>query len=85
MLMQFKAVILREVISTSYNWVVLYMNDDKIWEGDIWDSNAFEAIIRSVGIKGKFEIYLFTDENEIDGSTPDKFSEIKGIKPLGSD
>ena len=68
----------REIISPNYDWCVVYVNDDKVWEGDCWNTEMIKNTIEALG--GTHKLYEFTDENEIDGFTPDKFSDIIGIK-----
>ena len=70
----------------SDDWCVVYRTSmatpegKKIWEGHDIDTNALVAIASSFG--ASVEFFMFTDENEIDGSTPDTFKSIKGINPL---
>jgi hypothetical protein len=71
---------IRQVTSPEHDWIVLYFGNRKIWEGGNWNDEAFEAIATSLG--AKFYSYEFTDEDEIDGETPDSFMHIKGIKEL---
>jgi len=69
---------LKHVFSPSGDWIVLYLDDEKVWEGHDCDSNALTALTNKLDIGYKF--YEFTDEDEIDGCTPDLFSSIRGIK-----
>ena len=63
------------------DWVVIYgVAGEKIWEGNHTDSNSINALVEYFG--SKLEYYDFTDENEIDGFTPDNFYNIIGIKKL---
>lgn len=71
---------LKFVVSMNRDWAVLYFNDDKIWEDDIWNSSLIESV--SKAIDAEFDEYEFTDEDEIDGFTPDKFSDIIGIEKI---
>lgn len=70
----------RHVIAPDHDWAVVYVNDEKVWEGHNCDGNPIEAVVDSLG--GTYKIYEFTDDDEIDGCTPDEFSNIKGIKEL---
>lgn len=61
------------------DWAVIYGdNGNKIWEGHGVDTNALQAIAIYFGAAVGF--FEFTDEDEIDGCTPDNFNDIKGIK-----
>lgn len=63
------------------DWVVIYNGFGmKVWEGHECNSNALIAIFNQVNVRLLF--FEFTDENEIDGCTPDDFANIKGIKQL---
>jgi hypothetical protein len=68
------------------DWCVIYLismakpEGKKVWEGHDIDTNALSAIVKDLG--ASLEFYIFTDENEIDGCTPDTFKAIKGIQPL---
>jgi len=63
----------------SDDWNVIYGDSgEKIWEGDFINSNRLSAVIKYFG--GKLEYYEFTNEDEIDGCTPDNFNDIIGIK-----
>ena len=70
------------VVSPDCDWGVLYwvsnVSDHKIWEGHEYTSNALGAMAECMGYG--IENYEFTDEDEIDGCTPDTFGSIKGIK-----
>ena len=66
---------------SSDDWNVVYANDgQKIWEGHDIDSNGLDAVVNH--FNHDLGYYEFTDENEIDGETPDNFNDIKGIKKL---
>ena len=70
---------LKVVCAPDGDWEVIYgSNGDKIWEGHNVDSNALIAVAKYFGTEVKF--YTFTDENEIDGCTPNYFGYIQGIK-----
>jgi len=61
------------------DWCVIYgVNGEKIWEGHSVNDNAISAIAENFGYNVGF--YEFTDEDEIDGCTPDNFGHIIGIK-----
>lgn len=63
------------------DWVVLYNRSGrKVYEGHSADSNAVKAILAEFGTEIKY--YQFTDEDEIDGGTPDHFDNIKGLGEL---
>jgi hypothetical protein len=74
--------VIRLVVSPDHDWGVIYfvsnISDKKVWEGHEYSSNAIHAIANLFG--SEVETWLFTDEDEIDGCTPDKFGDIKGIK-----
>ena len=70
----------RHVVSPSGDWSVLYVNNEKVWEGDCWDGEAFRAIVHA--LRGTYKEYEFTNKYEIDGFTPDKFSDIIGIEKI---
>lgn len=64
---------------TSDDWNVIYGDmGEKIWEGHYIDGNGLSEIINYFGLK--LEYYKFTNEDEIDGCTPDNFNDIIGIK-----
>ena len=70
---------LKYVSSLNGDWIVIYSNDGpKIWEGDYVDSGAVESIAEHFGHNVRY--YEFTDEDEIDGFTPDNFNDIIGIE-----
>ena len=61
------------------DWCVIYGPDDKkIWEGHSVNDNCISAMAEYFGCDIGF--YEFTNENEIDGCTPDNFGQIVGIK-----
>lgn len=64
------------------DWGVLYDSRDgkKIYEGHDVYGNALASL--AIHGCGGIEFYEFTDEDEIDGKTPDNFNDIKGIKKL---
>jgi len=70
------------VDSPSGDWAVMYwhsnISDRKIWEGNIYEPNSICSLAECLG--HPVEFYEFTDEDEIDGCTPDKFANIKGIR-----
>ena len=71
--------VLRVVSSPSGDWEVIYSDDgSKLWEGYYVDSNAVYAIAKHFDHGVRF--CDFTDEDEIDGCTPDNFYDIKGIR-----
>lgn len=70
----------RHVFAPDYDWSVVYVNDDKVWEGHNCDSDPLLSVTKALG--GTYKYYEFTDEEEIDGRTPDKFSDIIGIKDI---
>jgi len=70
----------RQVITPDWDWSVIYVNDDKVWEGHSCDTDPIRSTVQGLG--GTYKTYEFTDEDEVDGCTPDKFSEIKGIKEI---
>jgi len=72
--------IIRQVFAPDYDWSVLYFGNRKIWEGHDCNSRPNQIIAENLG--AKFYMYEFTDEDEIDGSTPDSFMHIQGIKEL---
>jgi hypothetical protein len=65
------------------DWSVLYLNDDKVYEGHESGGNLLYNLCEKIPYD--IETYEFTDEDEIDGCTPDKFSDIIGIKRLYGD
>ena len=76
--------IVKIVDSPGGDWAVMYfysnITDKKIWEGHMYEPNSICALAKCFGYPVEF--YEFTDEYEIDGCTPDTFSEIKGIKKI---
>ena len=68
----------RHVVSPDYDWSVVYVNNEKVWEGHNCDGDPLEPVAEALG--GTYKRYEFTDEDEIDGCTPDKFSDIIGLK-----
>jgi len=72
--------IIRQVFAPDYDWSVLYFGNRKIWEGHDCNSRPNQAIAEA--LEAKFYMYEFTDEDEIDGETPDSFMHIQGIKEL---
>ena len=70
----------RHVVAPDWDWSVVYVNNEKVWEGHNCDGNPVEAVAEALG--GTYKMYEFTDEEEIDGETPDEFSDILGIKEL---
>lgn len=72
--------IIRQVFSPNGDWTVVYHIDRKIWEGDNWSDESIKCVAEALG--ADYRMYQFTDENEIDGSTPDRFGNILGIKVL---
>ena len=75
--------IIRQVFAPGYDWSVLYFGNRKIWEGHDCNRRSNNAIATALG--ARFYMYEFTDRNEIDGSTPDSFMHIKGIKEKNND
>ena len=68
-----------KIVSTpDGDWSVLYYDDVKIHESSMIDGNCIEAIAEF--FKDSCEFYEFTNEDEHDGETPDKFSDIRGLK-----
>ncbi len=72
--------IIRQVFAPDHDWSVLYFKNVKIWEGHSCESENIRKV--SEALSGVFLQYEFTDENEIDGCTPDSFVHIRGIKEL---
>lgn len=72
--------IIRQVFSPNGDWTVLYHNNEKIWEGNNWSEESIKCVAEAIGTK--YEMYEFTDEDEIDGSTPNRFDNIIGIRVL---
>jgi len=70
----------RQVFAPDYDWSVVYVNDNKVWEGHNCETQPLSNVIETLG--GTLKLYGFTNEDEIDGCTPDKFSDIIGIKEL---
>jgi hypothetical protein len=72
------------VVTPSCEWGVIYfvsnISDIKVWEGHEYGSNGFPAMAEVHGCPMKE--MEFTDEDEVDGCTPDHFKDIKGIKNL---
>ena len=70
------------VVAPDGDWEVIYfvsnISDKKVWEGHNNSSNAIEALSECFGYPVEF--WKFTDEDEIDGCTPNTFGAIKGIK-----
>jgi hypothetical protein len=70
------------VVTPSCDWGVIYfvsnISDIKVYEGHDYGSNGFPAMAKVMGYL--FEEREFTDEDEVDGCTPDTFKAIKGIK-----
>lgn len=70
------------VVTPSCDWGVIYfvsnISDIKVYEGHDYVSNGFPAMAEVMGYP--FEEHEFTNEDEVDGCTPDKFADIKGIK-----
>ena len=62
------------------DWNVLYLNDDKIYEGHESGGNLLDYLCEHIPYT--LEHYEFTDEDEIDGCTPDHFGQIIGIRKL---
>jgi hypothetical protein len=63
------------------DWYVVYNSHDrKVYEGHDINSNALEAILAEFGTT--YKSYEFTDDDEIDGCTPNDFANIRGIKLL---
>jgi hypothetical protein len=63
------------------DWVVLYgPNDKKVYEGHDINTTALFEVLKFFG--HKLLHYLFTDEDEIDGCTPDDFANIKGLEKV---
>ena len=76
---------IRQVTAPDHDWTVLYFGNRKIWEGDSWNSEAFEAIAKS--LDAKFYLYEFTnwEDGFVGGETPVSFMHIKGIKEINND
>ena len=76
--------IIKIVDSPSGDWGVIYFHsnitDKKVWEGNSYNPNSLCAMAECFGYPVEF--FEFTDEDEIDGETPDKFGDIKGIKKI---
>jgi hypothetical protein len=70
------------VVTPSTEWGVIYyvsnLRDIKVYEGHDYISNGFPAMAKIFGCP--FVEATFTDEDEVDGCTPDTFRDIKGIK-----
>jgi hypothetical protein len=65
------------VIGSGGEWYVLYdPNDKKVYEGHDINTTCLFAVLKQFGHQLLY--YLFTDEDEIDGSTTDDFANIKG-------
>lgn len=62
------------------DWMVIYGDDDdKIWEGHPIDcSQGISYVVEYLGYD--YVAYEFTNEDEIDGDTPDNFGDIIGIR-----
>lgn len=73
------------VDAPSGDWRVLYFvsntSDRKVYEGHECDGNLLLALSKTFGYP--LECWIFTDEDEIDGCTPDRFKDIKGIDRVG--
>jgi len=70
---------LKFVSAPNGDWVVIYEdNGDKIWEGHSLDGEAITAVGKHFNHDVGY--YEFTDEDEIDGCTPDNFYDIVGIE-----
>lgn len=76
--------IVRIVDGHSGDWAVMYfvsnISDRKIWEGHMYEPNSICALCETFGYP--IEFWEFTDEDEIDGCTPDTWAEIKGKKRI---
>jgi hypothetical protein len=72
------------VVTPSCDWGVIYfvsnISDIKVYEGHDYGGNGFPAMANVMGYP--MEELEFTDEDEVDGETPDRFKDIKGIKKL---
>jgi hypothetical protein len=70
------------VVTPSTEWGVIYfvsnLTDIKVYEGHDYISNGFPAMAGVMGCQ--FVEATFTDEDEVDGCTPETFGDIKGIK-----
>ncbi len=62
------------------DWTVLYLNDDKVYEGHESGENLLLSLCEKIPYT--LEMYEFTDMDEIDGETPDTFSSIVYIKRI---
>jgi hypothetical protein len=71
---------IRHVFAPDHDWSVIYHKNVKIWEGHSCESQNITAVAQALG--GVYIQYEFTDEDEIDGCTPDSFMHINGIKEL---
>jgi len=71
---------IRHVIGHDGDWSVIYVNNEKVWEGHSCETDPIACVTKA--LNGTYKLYEFTDEDEIDGCTPDKFSDIIGIKEL---
>jgi len=60
------------------DWSVLYIYNNKVYEGHNVDGSLIKAIAENLGEVVNF--WEFTDIEEYDGSTPDIFSVIVGLK-----
>jgi hypothetical protein len=73
------------VVSPNCDHAVIYfvsnISDKKVWEGKDYMSDAIHAIANLFG--SEVEMYRFTDEDEVDGCTPETFGAIKGIERIG--
>jgi hypothetical protein len=59
-------------------YFVSNISDIKVWEGSDYISNALPAMAEVMG--HPFEEWDFTNEDEVDGGTPEKFMYIKHKK-----
>jgi hypothetical protein len=74
------------VVTPSCEWGVIYfvgnVSDIKVYEGHDYGGNGFPAMAKVMGYS--FKEREFTDEDEVDGCTPDTFKAIKGIKKFAT-
>lgn len=74
------------VACPGHDWGVVYFttnnSDKKVYEGHDWSSNGIAAMAELLGTYltgSQLRYHEFTNRDEVDGCTPDKFKDIVGI------
>ncbi len=74
----------RHVFAPNYDWSVVYVNDDKVWEGHKCDCDPLLSVTKALG--GTYKYYEFTDKDDLrffeEVLQKNKFSEIVGITKI---